>query len=96
MMIVGERPGKEGIERISVLFKTERTARKALGWGLWSRTRAAERGSQLEWRESVEERREVRSEMSAQTARGPHRNLGVILRILGFPPEGWFAEKDQL
>lgn len=62
------------------------------GW-LWGCTRGAERGpSQLEWRESAEERREVRSEMpaGARSQRTPQK-FGGHSENSGDPSEGWFA-----
>ena len=66
-MIVEERPEKEGTERISVRTRQrEQQVQRPWGGGLWGCTRGAERGLlQLEWRESAEERWEVRSEMLA-------------------------------
>ena len=99
-MIVEERPEKEGTERISVRTRQrEQQVQRPWGGGLWSCTSGAERGPlQLEWRESAEERWEVRSEMLAGAShRGPWRNSGVILRILlrGQYQSAGLQEKDQ-
>ena len=93
-MIVGERPEKEGTERSSVRTRQRgQQVQRPWGGGLWGCTRGAGRGpSQREWRESADERREVRSEMpaGARSQRTPQK-FGGHSENSGDPPEGWFA-----